>query len=79
VGVGVTCEGRRSNEKGGLAPTSGGQRERHDMVRTREAPGSLTCGPWPTVGGRERGEARGAWAGPEKKRHGPSPKEQEHF
>jgi hypothetical protein len=48
-------------------------------VRTGERRGPLMCGPWPTVGGRGRGEKRGAWASPGKKGNGPSPKEQEEF
>jgi hypothetical protein len=54
--------------------TGGGQRGWRDMVRTREAPGSLTCGPRPTAGERGRGEARGPWAGPEKKEVWAEPK-----
>jgi hypothetical protein len=42
-------------------------RGRHGMVRTGEASGSLMRGPWPTARERGRGEARGAWASPEKK------------
>jgi hypothetical protein len=36
-------------------------------------------GPWPTAGGRGRGEKWGMWASPGKKGNGPSPKEQEDF
>jgi hypothetical protein len=40
---------------------------------------SVTRGPRVTAGGRERREAQGTWAGPERKRRGLSPKEQEYF
>jgi hypothetical protein len=46
-----------------LVPTGGGQRGQRDTVHTGEALGSLTHGPWPPAGGRERGAVWGAWAG----------------
>jgi hypothetical protein len=57
-GVGMTLGGRRSNDKGGLR-SGGGQRRRRGMVRTGEAPWSLTHGPRPAVGRRGRVEAQG--------------------
>jgi hypothetical protein len=73
----VTRGGRRSNEKRGLVTTDGGQGGWRGMVRTGEAPVSLTHGPWPAVGGRGRGRGEvrvhePAW---KRKRRGPSLKE----
>jgi hypothetical protein len=65
-GVGMTCGGRRSNEMGCLW-SGGRQRGRRGMVRTGEAPWSLTRGPRPAAGGRGRGEVQGHVGWPGKK------------
>jgi hypothetical protein len=83
--VSVRAGAREAMRRG--ARSSGGQRgqpatarpwrawaARHDP--NRGAPGPLTHGPRPVVGGRERGEARGP---AREKRSGPSPNEQESF
>jgi hypothetical protein len=67
VGVGLMRGGRRNNEKGGLVLTDEGQRGWRGMVRTGEAPGSLTRGPQLTTVRRER-RGTGRMSQPRKER-----------